>query len=264
MQPHKQEYWLFPKITDWPAFLVRVALICQLILQTLKDHCPKRYLISVDEKTGIQALQRWEQTAPASKGGHQRREWEYARHGTTTLMAAVNVADGQLLHHQLNPTRTEADFCGFIQQTCQPLLADPQAEIILLADQLNTHLSESLVRWIAPLVGFTGELGKKDQWGILHNQPSRMAFLEEKTHRIRFVFTPKHCSWLNPVENYFAKLQRHVITNGNFTSVQELNTKITNYIHYANACLVKPLKWKFTGFTKEKVLQNTNCQAFCT
>jgi hypothetical protein len=109
-------------------------------------------------------------------------------------MAAVNVADGKLLHHQLHPTRTEEDFCGFIQQTCQPLLADAQAEVILLADQLNTHVSESLVRWVAQQIGFTRALGKKGHYGILHNQPSRMAFLEEDTHRIRFVFTPKHSS----------------------------------------------------------------------
>ena len=264
MQPHKNEYWLFPKIADWPIFLVRVALICQLILQTLKEQSSRRFLISVDEKTGIQALQRREQTAPTSKGAHQRREWEYYRHGTTTLMAAVNVADGKMLHHLLNPTRTEDDFCTFIQQTCQPLLADPQAEVILLADQLNTHLSESLVRWVAQQIGFTGELGKKDHRGILHNQPSRMTFLEDNTHRIRFVFTPKHCSWLNPVENWFAKLQRHVINNGNFSSVKELNCKIENYIRYYNTWLSKPLNWKFKGFTKDKPLLNVNYQAFST
>ena len=235
-------------------------MICDLILHTLKETNSKRFLISVDEKTGIQALERLQQTAPVSKGGHQRLEWEYVRHGTTTLMAAFNLADSQIIHHQLNPTRTEQDFCSFIQQTCEPLLADPQAEVILLADQLNTHLSESLVRWVAKVIDFQMPLGEKGKVGILHNQQNRRAFLEEHTHRIRFVFTPKHCSWLNPVENYFSKLQRHVITNGNFSSVKTLNNKITTYIHYANKCLAKPIKWKFTGFNKDKILQNTNCQ----
>ncbi len=214
----------------------------------------------MDEKTGIQALERLEQTAPLSKGQLQRREWEYRRHGTTTLMAAVNVADGKMLHHQLNPTRTEDDFCSFIQQTCQPLLVDSQVEVILLADQLNTHLSESLVQWVAHLINFPGELGKKGQWGILHNQSSRLAFLEEPTHRIRFVFTPKHCSWMNPVENWFAKLQRHIINNGNFSSVKDLNCKIESYVYYYNKCLSKPLNWKFKGWVKDKPLQNINCQ----
>lgn len=141
--------------------MVRVALICRLIIQTLEGIKPKRYLISVDEKTGIQALERFEQRAPLSKGHHQRAEFEYIRHGTTTLMAAYSVASGSIIHHQLNPTRTEEDFCRFIEQTCQPLLADPEAEVILLADQLNTHLSQSLVKWVAQQIGFSGSLGKK-------------------------------------------------------------------------------------------------------
>lgn len=217
--------------------------------------------MSVDEKTGIQALERVEQRASLSKGLTQRREFEYIRHGTTTLMAALNVADGKLIHHQLNPTRTEEDFCGFIQQACQPLLADPEAEVILLADQLNTHLSESLVKWVAQQIGFSGHLGKKGHRGILQNQLTRMAFLEDESHRIRFVYTPKHCSWLNPIENYFAKLQRHVIQHASFTSVKELNTKIQTYIHYYNACLSKPLNWKFKGFCKDKPLANLNYQS---
>lgn len=229
-------------------------------MQTLEGLQPKRYLVSIDEKTGIQALERFEQRAPYSKGAVKRQEFEYTRHGTTTLMAAINVADGKIIHHQLNPTRTEEDFCGFIKQTCEPLLAHEQAEVILLADQLNTHLSESLVVWVAGQIGFQEVLGQKGQRGILHNQQTRMAFLEKESHRIRFVFTPKHCSWLNPIENYFAKLQRHVITHGNFTSVKELNAKIENYIRYYNACLLKPLRWKFKGFIKDKPLQNLNYQ----
>jgi hypothetical protein len=262
LQPHKNEYWLFPKITDWSAFLLRVALICRLIVQTLQGTKPKCYLISVDEKTGIQALERVQQRAPVSRSFTQRQEFEYIRHGTTTLMAAVNLADGKLIHHQLNPTRTEEDFCGFIGHTCQPLLADPEAEVILLADQLNTHLSESLVKWVARMRGFAGDLGKKGHRGILQNQLTRMAFLEEESGRIRFVFTPKHCSWLNPIENYFAKLQRHVMQKASFSSVDQLKSRITQYIHYANTCLVKPLKWKFTGFVKDKPLHNLNYQPF--
>lgn len=216
----------------------------------------------MDEKTSIQALERFEQRAPLSKGHYQRVESEYIRHGTTTLMAAVSVVEGKIVHHQLNPTRTEEDFCHFIEQTCQPLLNDPQAEVILLADQLNTHLSESLVVWVAKTIGFCGPLGKKAKRGILLNQQTRMAFLEDDSHRIRFVFTPKHCSWLNPIENWFANLQRHVITNSNFTSVKDLSNSITQYIHYHNACLLKPIKWKFKGFDKDKTLQNLNYYPF--
>ena len=237
--------------------MVRVSLICQLILATIEGLEPKRYVISVDEKTGIQALERIEQTAPTSKGGHLRREFEYKRHGTTTLMAAINVADGKLIHHYLNPTRKEEDFYTFIEQTAQPLLdKDSEVRVIFLADQLNTHLSETLVKWVAKIDNFQEDLGIKGVSGILHNQQTRRAFLENKHHRVAFIFTPKHCSWLNPIENWFAKLQRHVIQNGNFSSVNELNTKIEKYIEFYNVCLIKPLKWKFKGFIKAKQLQN--------
>jgi len=85
---------------------------------------------------------------------------------------------------------------------------------------------------------------------------TRLDFLETKEHRIRLVFTPKHCSWLNPIENWFAKLQRHTITNGNFKSVKELEEKIRKYIVFYNSRLAKVLKWKFKGFTKAKILEN--------
>jgi transposase len=238
-------------------------LICRLILSSIQKteenspETPETYLLSVDEKTGIQALERIEQIAPLSKGGYTRREFEYERHGTTTLMAALNVGTGQLQNYLLNPTRTEVDFHHFIEQTAQGILTkDPKAHIIFLADQLNTHLSESLVIWAAQVNNITRDLGIKGRKGILKNQQTRMAFLENEKHLIRFVFTPKHCSWLNPVENWFAKLQRHVISNGNFSSVEELNQKIEKYIPFYNTCLIKPLKWKFKGFIKSEKLFN--------
>jgi transposase len=212
----------------------------------------------VDEKTSIQALERRQGLAPQSKGRRRRKEFEYTRHGTICLMAAVDVGEGTIVNHKLHPTRTEEDFAGFIQNCVATFPSED--EVVILADQLNTHKSESLVRWIAQQIGFQADLGKKGLRGILKNQESRRTFLENPEHRIRFAFTPKHCSWLNPVENWFAKFQRHVITNGNFSSVKELCGKIENYIKYYNRCLVKPFNWKFKGFTKDKPLQNINCQ----
>ena len=121
-----------------------------------------------------------------------------------------------------------------------------------MSDQLNTHVSETLVRWIAECEGYDEGLGKKGREGILKNMVTRRRFLEKEEHRIRFVFTPKHCSWLNPIENWFAKLQRHVISNGNFSSVEELKIKIEAYVAFYNECLAKPLKWKFKGFDKDR------------
>ena len=216
-------------------------------------------MISVDEKTGIQALERLEAKASKSKGEHLRKEYEYKRHGTTTLIAAINVENGKLFNHKLGPTRTEIDYCNFMKQTVYKL---PEMDkVVVLSDQLNTHVSESLVRWIGKVEGYEdSELGIKGKSGFLKNMETRKAFLERDFHRIQFLFTPKHCSWLNPIENWFAKLQRHIITNGNFSSIKELELKIDSYIQFYNECLLKPLKWKFKGFNKNKKLFNIKYQ----
>ena len=99
---------------------------------------------------------------------------------------------------------------------------------------------------------YTKPLGKNRRWGILKDQHSRKKFLSNSCHRIYFQFTPKHCSWLNPIENWFSVLQRRVLNNGNFYSVKDLQQKINGYINYHNATLFKPINWQFTGFTKAK------------
>ena len=83
-----------------------------------------------------------------------------------------------------------------------------------------------------------------------------MCFLQEGSHRIRLVFAAKHCSWLNPVENYFAKRQREGITNASFASGKEPNSKIQSYVCYYTRCPSKPLNWKFKGFSTDKPLNN--------
>ncbi len=144
---------------------------------------------------------------------------------------------------------------AFCQATAK--LYPKEDEVVFMLDQLNTHKSASLVKWVAEEIGFEGDLGKKGKKGILRSMSSRMEFLETQTHRVRFVYTPKHCSWLNPIENWFAKLQRHVIRRGNYSSIQELEAKIQNYIQYYNQCMIVPLKWKFQGFNKGKPLANS-------
>lgn len=183
------------------------------------------------------------------KPGQPRRlEYEYSRNGTTCLMAAQHVATGDILHIRLHPTRKEEDYLLFIQQAEAKLPKEDQ--VIFLADQLNTHMSVSLVKWVAQQIGFEADLGTPRYKGILRDMESRKAFLENPEHRIRFVYTPKHCSWLNPIENWFGKLQRHVIKYGNFPNVKELENKIVAYVEFYNRCLCKPLKWKFRGFWK--------------
>ncbi len=188
------------------------------------------------------------------KGKLKRKEYEYKRNGTTTLIAAQEVSTGKLIYGNLGPTRNEKDFLEFCQQTVS--LFPKTDKVIFIADQLNTHKSASLVQWIAEQIDYKNDLGIKGKKGILKSMDSRMDFLEKKNHRIRFAYTPRHCSWLNPIENWFGKLQRHVITGGVFSSVEQLESKIRAYIEYYNQCMLKPLKWKFKGFKKNKILEN--------
>ncbi len=123
--------------------MARVELICRLIIQVLQGLLPDTHLISVDEKTGIQALGRPHPGAPMKKGKPRRIETEYLRNGTICLLAAYELKKAQLLYHWTNPTRKEPDFLYFIQQTCAQI--PDQDKIIFLLDQLNTHISESLV-----------------------------------------------------------------------------------------------------------------------
>ncbi len=217
-------------------------------------------MFSVDEKTGIQALQR--KATRMSEGQVQRIEYEYQRHGTTCLMGALNVSNGKLEHYRIHPTRKEEDYVQFIEQLCSPI---PKTDrIIILADQLNTHKSETLVRFVAKKIEFHGDLGTKQYKGILKSQKSRMEFLEDENHRIRFVFTPIHCSWLNPIENWFARLQRQRLNNASFTSVEELENKLKIYIEFANKWFAKPYKWKFKGFVKNYALSIGKLNSSCT
>ena len=179
-------------------------------------------------------------------------EFEYKRHGTTTLIAAIKVENGKVFHYRMGKSHKEDDFANFIKQVLAML--PEMDQVIILVDQLDTHKSEALVRWLAEEDG--EDVGCKGKYGILKNQASRMAYLESEHHRVRFLFTPRHCSWLNPIENWFAKLQRHVIKNGNFKTMDNLRTQINEYIEYHNDWLAKPMKWKFVGFNKIKPLHN--------
>ena len=203
-------------------------------------------LVSVDEKTGIQALGR----KIVRCEGENYIEHEYKRNGTTCLTAGLDVGTGKLMAHTLNDTRKEPDFLDFIKKT---VAAYPEKDkLVILADNLNTHFSATLVEWVANEINFEGDLGKKRGKGILKSMESRKKFLTDSTHRIRFVYTPKHCSWLNPIENWFSKLQQQALNGRSFESKKLLIQGIEDYIKYYNKVLAKPLNWKFKGFTKNK------------
>lgn len=199
---------------------------------------------SVDEKTGIQALERIAATKLMKAKQEERREYEYKRHGTLCLTANLEVATGKVISPTIEATRTEEDFAGHIART---VASDAEAGWIFVADNLTTHVSETLVRYVAKECGLAEDLGVKGKRGILKSVPTRRKFLEDKSHRIRFVYVPKHTSWLNQIEIWFSILARRVIKRGNFTSVKDLRDKILAFIAYFNETLAKPFKWTYTG-----------------
>lgn len=196
--------------------------------------------MSIDEKPGIQAIERDGKTLPMMPGKIERREFNYIRHGTQVLTANLHPGTGQNICPTIADTRTEQDFVIHIDTLIQ---TNPHASWIFLCDQLNTHKSESLVRYVANAFNDTQNLGEKGKTGILKNMESRMSYLEDTTHRIHFVYIPKHCSWLNSIEVWFSILTTHVLKRGNFTSLQDLKQKIQKYIAYYNAQLAKVWNW---------------------
>ena len=183
-------------------------------------------------------------TKPTRPGLVERREFEYKRHGTLCLIANFFVATGQVLESSIGLTRTEEDFASHIAHTID---SDPEAQWVFVTDQLNTHMSASLVELVAQRCGITDDLGKKDRRGILKSMASRKKFLADSSHRIRFVYTPKHCSWLNRVEIWFSILVRRLLKRASFSSLDNLRHRMKDFIDYFNRVLAKPFKWTFTG-----------------
>ena len=200
--------------------------------------------MSVDEKTSIQALERLYETKPARPGLVERIEFEYRRHGTLCLIANFDVVTGKIVSPTIGPTRTEADFAAHIAATVE---TDPDASWIFVADQLDTHRSATLVELVAKRCDIQENLGVKGKTGILKSKQTRRAFLQDPTHRIRFVYTPRHCSWLNQVEIWFSILARRLLKRASFTSLDDLQTRVLDFIHYFNHVLGKPFRWTYTG-----------------
>jgi len=202
-------------------------------------------VVSTDELTGVQALERKHPSLPMVPGKVERREFEYIRHGTCALIVSRDVVSGQIIAPSAGPTRTEADFLAHAQGGVASDTSASRWHFVV--DNLDIHRSASLVGWVAAESGLDLDLGVKGKRGILHNRQSRAAFLSESDHRIVFHYTPRHCSWLNQVEIWLGILVRKLLQRGSFPSVDDLKAKILAFIDYYNRTMAKPFKWTYQG-----------------
>jgi hypothetical protein len=244
LKPHLSRYWLNTKEMDRGVFQQEVEIVCDTYATAEENYAAGIHTVSTDEMTGIQALERIAPTKPVRPGQVEKREFEYERHGTQTLIANFEVATGEVISPTIGDRRTEMDFAQHIART---VVIDPDAEWIFVVDQLNIHMSETLVQVVATECGLDETLGTKGTQGILKSIATRRAFLSDPTHRVRFVYVPKHSSWLNQIEIWFSILMRRLLKRASFTSTDDLQARILAFIDYFNRTIAKPFKWTYTG-----------------
>src|ERR1700681_1025490 len=205
LQPHRLERYM--RSTD-PEFETKAADVIGLYLDP-----PQHALVfCIDEKTAIQALDRLDPVLPLSPGRAERHGFEYYRHGTLSLYAALDVRTGEV-HGKTAARHTSDEFVGFLHDVLR--LCKPQREIHIILDNLSAHKTQKVE-----------------------------AFLDEHPN-VQLHFTPTYSSWLNQVEIWFARIEREVIARGVFTSVRDLARKLMRYVQ-AYSKTARPFHWKYS------------------
>jgi len=238
--------WLNHDSDNLEEFQKTASEVCE-IYQSVDELAQQSvHVYSTDEKTGITAREHANPKQNMKPGQVERIDPEYIRHGTSGLIASRNVATGEIVAPLVQPERKEPDFLRHIENVVSLY---PKDRHIFISDNLNTHMSESLVKFVAKIEGIDeSTLGIKGKQGILKSMISRSEFLKDKSHQIVFVYTPKHCSWLNQIECWFSIISRGLLNKrASFKSVTDLELKISAYIEFYNKYLKKPFNWKYSG-----------------
>ena len=205
LRPHRQGTF---KLSRDPAFADKVADIVGLYL----DPPGGAVVLSIDEKTQIQALDRTQPLLPIAFDATEKRTHDYVRHGTTNLFAALNVTTGQVFG-ECKPSRDGADFLAFLTKAVKP---HRDREVHVVLDNLSTHTTPEVMTWL------------------------------ERNPQVSFHFTPVGSSWINQIETWFGIITRQSIRRGTFTSVTVLIKQIRDYIDHWNAD-PKPFEWTATA-----------------
>ena len=251
LRPHKNKGWCFTTEKDQEVFQEQTKAVCDAYLDAPRLLAEENVsTICVDEMTSLQANEKRAQTKRPIPGQCGKEECQYTRHGTVCLTGNWDVVRGQFLHPTIEETRNNEDFAEHIDRLIK---TGTSKGWVFVVDNLNTHCGEPLVRMVARHLGIrSNKLGEVTKKGILKDMESRRAFLTDPSHSIRFVYTPKHSSWLNQIEAIFGMFNRRVMRGGSFTSKEDLMNKLRAFTKYFNETIAKPMKWTFTGRPNEK------------
>jgi transposase-like protein len=237
LKPHQVEGWMNRK--EDPKFASHACDVrAQLEEATSGKRIePNEVTVSFDEKTGIQATERIAPDQPMKPGRPVRQEFEYQRHGTLVLFAMMIITSGELItctsHNRTNEKTADVLSSMFVE-----LFERGYRRIDVILDQLNTHWSADLVMAIAALCGMPDPI----QEGM-SNGCERRFWLTSPHHRIVLHFTPKHASWLNPIEIWFGVLAGKVLRRGSFRSTGDLADRIRRFVAYYNRKLSRPYRF---------------------